>query len=566
MFGIKRQTVFTNPQGTFTFSGDHTGDPAADFLLGLDHTYAQDSSEREGYIHYRQGETYFQDDWRVAPRLTLNLGLRWVYFSNDTISGDQVTSFEPSLYNAAQAPIISSTGTFTVNGSNQPLTASGEAANLLNGLAFAGQNSVPSGFFIPTKKNFGPRAGFAYRITSDGSTSIRGGYGIGYSRIPTAQVYYAYGANPPYNQTANIFNSLLDNGTAGGVAQAPTPESLTSVPFKFVPASIQSYSLTLEHQVKNNMVATVAYAGSQSRHLTDGVGGGNDINFPLPVTTPSAAGCLPTGQGASASYDFDPCINSGTSSAQYTRPYAGYSSIDSQYDEGTGNYNALQASAVYHAGPSQFSVAYTWGKALATVGAHGSGNTTSQSAGPQNPRNFAAEYGPPSYDFRNDIVGTWVYEIPLFNHSSNKPAELALGHWSFQGLAAHQSGFALSPGLTTSTAGEADRPDAVTKVSKVGSKSEWFNTAAFQAPAYGFFGNASNGTIRGPGYTSVNLSLYKSFPIHDRLNLQFRAEAFNALNHPNFNNVDTGLGDGSYGQLTNTGDPRILELALKMSF
>src|ERR1035437_7541508 len=133
---------------------------------------------------------------------------------------------------------------------------------------------------------------------------------MGYSRIPRAQVSYAEGPTPPFNQTANILNSLLSNGTAGGSAVAPTPESLTSVPFSFVPASIQSYSLTLEHQVRNNMVATVAYAGSQSRHLTDGVGGGNDINFPLPVTAPTAAGCLPAGQTASASNDFDPCINS----------------------------------------------------------------------------------------------------------------------------------------------------------------------------------------------------------------------------------------------------------------
>jgi hypothetical protein len=565
MFGIKRQTVFTNPQGSFNFSGVHTGDPAADFLLGLNASYSQDSSEREGYIHYRQGEAYVQDDWRVKPRLTLNLGVRYVYFSNDTISGDQVTSFEPSLYQSTQAPVVTTNGSFIVNDLNQPLTASGQPANLLNGLAFAGKNRVPDGFFIPVKTNFGPRVGFAYRLTKDGTTSIRGGYGIGYSRIPTAQIYYAFGANPPFNQTANILNSLLSNGTAGGSAVAPTPESLTSVPFSFKPASIQSYNLTLERQVKSDMVTTIAYAGSQSRHLTDGVGGGNDINFPLPVNTPSTAGCLPAGQTPSASYDFDPCINNGTSSAQYTRPYQGYSSIDYQYDKGTGNYNAFESSLVYHVGASQLSAAYTWSKALTTVGGRGSGNTTSQSAGPQNPRNFAAEYGSPSYDFRNNVVLTWVYDIPYFSHSS-KPVELALGHWSFQGLAAHQSGFALSPGLSTSTNGMASRPNVIGKISKVGKKSEWFDTTAFQAPNFGFFGTASNGTIRGPGYTSLNLSLYKSFPIYDRLNLQFRAEAFNALNHPNFNSVDTGVGSGSYGQLTNTGDPRIIELALKMSF
>ncbi len=565
MFGIKRQTVFTNPQGTFNFSGAHTGDPAADFMLGLNSSYQQDSTEREGYFHYRQGEAYVQDDWKVMPRLTVNLGVRWVYFSNDTVSGDQVSSFYPSLYDSSQAPAVTTGGAFNVNGTNQPLTGSGQVANLENGLAFAGKNGIPSGFFIPVKTNFGPRVGFAYDLSGHGTTSIRGGYGIGYSRIPTAVIYYAFGDNPPFNQSANVTNSLLSNGTAGGSAVAASPENLDDVPSSFTPAQIQTYSLTLEHQFMSNMVATVAYAGNQSRHLTSGVGGGNDINWPLPLTSPSVAGCLPSGQAASASYDFDPCINSGASSPQYSRPYLGYSTIDDQYDEGTGNYNAFESSLQYRVGASQFTMAYTRSKALATVGGHGSGSTTSQGSGPQNPRDWAAEYGPPSYDFPNDINGTWVYAIPFFKNS-NGATQLALANWSFQGLVLHQSGFALSPGMSLSTSGLAARPNVVGSIQKVGKLSEWFNTSAFQAPNYGFYGDARNGTIRGPGYTSANISLYKSFPIHDRLNLQLRAEAFNVLNHPNFNSVDTGLGDGTYGNVNGAGDPRIMEFAVKMFF
>ena len=565
MFGIKRQTVFTNPQGSFSFSGVHTGDPAADYMLGLDSSYSQASTEREGAFHYRQGEAYVQDDWRVTPRLTLNMGLRWVYFSNDTVSGDQVSDFNPALYSAAQAPVVTPGGSFVLNGSNQPLNSAGQPANLLNGLIFAGQNGVSSGFFTPVKTNFGPRFGFAYDLSGHGTTSLRGGYGIGYSRIPTAQIYYAFGQNPPYNQSANILNSLLSNGTAGGTAVAPTPQNLNNIPLSFTPSQIQSYSLTLEHQIKTNIVGVLAYTGSQSRHLASGVGGGNDINWPLAVTAPSAAGCLAAGQQASASYDFDPCINSGTSSSNYTRPYLGYSTINQQYDEGSANYNALQSSVNYRAGASQFSLAYTFSKTLATVAGHGAGSTTSQGSGPQNPRDWHAEYGPPSYDFTNDVTATYVYVIPYFNHSS-KPVELTLGGWSVQGLFLHQSGFALSPGMGTSTAGLASRPAQVGSYQKLGHLSEWFDTSAFVAPAYGFYGDAKNGTIRGPAYTSLNLSLYKTFPLHDRFNLQFRAEAFNALNHPNFKNVDTGLGDGSYGQVNSAGDPRILELALKLSF
>ncbi len=565
MFGIKRQTVFTNPQGSFNFSGVHTGDPAADYMLGLDSSYNQDSTEREGYFHYRQGETYFQDDWRATPRLTLNMGLRWVYFSNDTVSGDQVSSFYPRLYDPAQAPVVTTNGSFVVSSTNEPLTAAGTPANLLNGLAFAGKNGIPDGFFIPVKTNFGPRFGFAYDLTGHGTTSVRGGYGIGYSRIPTAVIYYAYGVNPPFNQSANITNSLLTNGTAGGSAVAPTPQNLNDVPSSFTPSQIQSYSLTLERQFKSNLVGVVAYAGSQSRHLTSGIGGGNDINWPVPVNSPSVAGCLPSGQPAASSYAFDPCINSGASSPQYTRPYMGYSTVNYQYDEGSGNYNALESSLRYNTGASQFSLAYTWSKALSTVGGHGSGSTTSQSSGPQNPRNWAAEYGPPSYDFTNDLAGTWVYALPSLSRS-NKAMELALGHWSLQGLVLHQSGFALSPGLSLSTAGLAARPNIVGSKRKVGRLDEWFDTTAFQAPEFGFYGDARNGIIRGPGYTSANVSLYKSFPLYERLNLQIRAEAFNVLNHPNFNGVDTGLGSGTFGHINGAGDPRIMEFAMKMFF
>lgn len=563
IFGIKRQNVFTNPQGSFSFDGVHTGDPAADYLLGLDSSYSQASTQKLGFYHYRQGEAYVQDDWRVTPALTLNMGMRWIYFSSDTASGDEVTGFNPALYNAAQAPVVNINGTLQVNSANQPVTSTGQIANLLDGLEFAGQNGVPSGFFIPVKTNFAPRVGFAYDVFGNGKTSVRGGYGIGYSRIPLEQIYAAFGQNPPYNLSANVLNSSLSNGTAG-TAAAPTPQSLDNPPLTFRPAQIQSYSLTLEDQVRPSMVASIAYAGSQSRHL-ETFQGGYDFNFPLPVAAPSTSGCLAPGQASSTSYQFDPCINTGVASENYTRPFQGYASMENEYDEGTANYNSLQTSLTYRTGPTQFSLAYTYSKALATIGAHGAGATTSQGSAAQNMRNFHAEYGPPSYDFTNDFTATWVYSIPFFSHSS-RAARLALADWSFAGLALHQSGFAMSPGLTTSTAGLAIRPNQAAPYQKVGKLGEWFNTSDFAAPAYGFFGNASNGMIRGPGYTSINVALYKTFPVTHRLDLQFRAEAFNVANHPNFESVDTNLGDANFGQVTSAGDPRILEFAAKVLF
>lgn len=563
MFGIKRQNVFTNPQGSFSFSGVHTGDPAADFLLGLDSTYSQASSQKLGSYHYRQGAAYIQDDWNILRDLTLNLGMRWVYFSPDTVSGDQVTTFNPALYDPAEAPVENVNGTLQVNGSNQPVTASGKPANLLNGLEFAGKNGVPSGFFIASKTNFAPRVGFAYNLFGKGRTSIRGGYGIGYSRIPLEQIYNAFGQNPPYNNSANVINSLLSNGTAG-TAAAPTTQTLNNVPLHFVPSQIQTYSLSVEHQIIPNMIATVAYGGSLGRHLMT-YQGGYDFNFPLPVSQPSTSGCLAPGQVASSQYNFDPCINAGLASADYTRPYKGYSTMNNEYDEGSSNYNSLQTSLRYRTSRLQLTLAYTYEKVLGTIGSHSAGSAGSQSTPAQNPRNFHAEYGPPSYDFTNDFAATWVYNIPLFDGSSRILKE-TLGDWTFAGLALAQSGFAMSPGISTSTRGLAIRPNEVLPYSKVGKLNEWFNTKAFAAPQYGFFGDARNGVIRGPGYTSFNVALYKTWPIYHRLSTQFKAEAFNVANHPNFKAVDTSLGDASYGQVTSAGDPRILEFALKMMF
>jgi hypothetical protein len=237
-----------------------------------------------------------------------------------------------------------------------------------------------------------------------------------------------------------------------------------------------------------------------------------------------------------------------------------------EYDEGTSNYNALESSLIYRGSALQFTLAYTYQKALATIGAHGAGNTTSQSVPAQNMRDFHAEYGPPSYDFTNDISSTWVYNLPFFNRASSMILRNVLGNWAFSGLALHQSGFAMSPANDLSTAGLAIRPNQVLPYSKVGKLGEWFNTNGFAAPPYGFFGNASNGTIRGPGYTSFNVTLAKTWMVKNRFATQFRAEAFNVANKPNFESVDTGLGDGDYGQVTSAGDPRILEFALKLSY
>jgi hypothetical protein len=129
IFGIKRQNLFSQTMGNWTFNGVHTNDPVADYLLGLDSSYFQTSAERRGYFRYRQVEAYIQDDWKVTRRLTLNLGLRDVYFSPDTMQGNGFSDFDPKRWDPTKAAAVQANGLFVVNGNGPPLTSTGAVAD-----------------------------------------------------------------------------------------------------------------------------------------------------------------------------------------------------------------------------------------------------------------------------------------------------------------------------------------------------------------------------------------------------------------------------------------------------
>jgi hypothetical protein len=573
IFGIKRQNFFSNTHGSYNFSGVHTNDPMADYLLGLDSSFYQASGQRQGYYHYRQVEGYIQDDWKVSKRLTLNLGLREVWYSPDTISNQPWTDFDPSTYSAANAPVVQPNGNFVTNSAGVPLNAAGQPVPdyLTNGLAFAGQNGTPEGIYKAKIWNLGPRVGFAYDVFGDGKTSIRGGFGIGYSRVPFSN--YASLNNPPFITNVNLINGTLSNPSLGSSAAAITGSNLNFIgpPNNlYKPTQLQTWSFTVEREVVKQSVVSLAYTGSATHNLN----GSYDYNFPVPIAGPSInnPGCLRPGQSIPATgFQFDPCLNASLVSSDYTRPYKGWSSINTGGADGAasyrgnGNYNSFQAGWKYSSNTITATAAYTFSKALADVASRGFQSSGQTGNGAQNPADFAAEYGPVGFDRTHIFTSSYIWELPFLRNTKGFVG-VAFGGWMFSGLTVIESGFALSPGLSISNTGLASRPNVVGTMSYPHTVNEWFNTSVFAAPAWGFYGNAGVGIIRSPSENVWNWSLFKTFPIKERFKLQFRAEAFNIFNHPSFGNVDTSLGSGTFGQVTSALNPRIMEFALRLTF
>ena len=568
IWGIKRQNLFSTAEGSYFFSGVHTGDPVADYLLGLNASFFQTSGERRGYFHYHQVEPYFQDDWKVNPRLTLNLGLRYVYFSPDTMESNAYTDFDPKRWDAKKAPVVLADGTLKTNGQGVPVTGGGQPADLLNGAVFAGKDGVPEGIYNAWKKGFAPRFGFALDLTGKGTTVLRGGYGIGYSRIPFGN--YASLNNPPFITSVTLLNgTLTDPGAGVAGAKTPTGMNIIGPPnATFRPTMIQTWSLTLERQINPRSVASVGYVGSGARHVK----ASRDFNFPLAVSGPSVDDpkCLQAGQTIpSGGFNFDPCLNRNVVSSNFTRPFVGWGGFGSGHGAGTyfgtSNYHSLQIGFRYAAGRDLSSnTAYTWGKTLTDVANRGfDGRNTG--SGAQDPRNFRAEYGRPGWDRTHIFTLGYIYEIPFLKNRTNFIGQ-ALGHWTFSGIAVIQSGFAFAPGLATTTNGLASRPNVVGNVEGPKTLENWFNKGAFVAPPFGFFGNAGTGLIQGPGEQTWNMALFKTVPIREEFKFQFRVETFNIWNHANFDAVNTSLGSPNFGQVTRAMEPRILEFGLRLTF
>jgi hypothetical protein len=541
LFGTKRQSNFSASAGDWTFTGQFTGDAIADYLLGDSATFMQTSTETRYYLHYPLDSPYIQDRWKATRRLTITGGLRVEFEPAPNLQHDFGSVFDPAVYNPANAPIVNTSGTITPTATYNPL----------NGLIINGINGTPLNFTSTHEWYWGPAFGFAYDVFGDGRTSLRGGY-----QITTQNGFYEAGGNgapagnPPFVKGLTLITPSFPNPTGAQVAP-PSAPTITSEDVKTYQSPMyENYSLSLEHQFADNWFASIAGAGSNGRHLPSSW----NINQPLPDPP----------------YGFNPLINPGTIFQNIYSPYLGYAAINSIEFNDNVNWDALEINLRHPVGHNLFlNVAYTWQHGLATATATGSSGATSfEASSPQDIYHPQLWYGTESFNAPQVFTVSAIWGLPWYRNASGWKG-LALGGWQYSDITTLQSGFALNPGLSTSTPGLATVSDRVA-TSETGPKTaqEWFNTAAFAAPPAGYFGNAAPGSIQGPGVVDFDMALYKDFRIRERASVEFRAEAFNILNHTNFNGsgISTNFGAGNFGQATTALDPRIFEFALRFQF
>ena len=590
------------------FPANSTGNPFADLLLGNIASFGQQDHLLKYYNRYKLFEPYFQDDWRVTDRLTLNLGLRLSLFETYREKQHQAFNFDPSRYVQGQTSV-------NQDDTVKNLTANGLApsvTNLPNGIVQCGVTSgIPDGCMPGHLFNPAPRIGFAWDPFGNGKWAVRGGYGIFFEHTNGNEANTESLENsPPLATTVSQSDISGYTNIGGAVSGVQFPLSVVSIPYKQVTwPYMQQWHFDVQHDLGRSTVATVSYVGSKGTHLTrqsdlnqlyptpgsqnpyvpGETFGANDCNSPdgfgIPMlgTTPSGA-AIPYSVNASG-LPQGPAVNVGVSAcgalADPLRPYPGYGTITHLELESSSTYNALQASVRRTAGQLNLSAAYTWSHSIDDSSDRGDGSLV-------NAYNFAANRASSNFDQRQILNFSYIWDLPFFRGAGLRHA--LLGGWQYSGILGISTGTPFSVTNPTDSAGVAagvgsgSRADLVgdpntgfSRVSSAGTGPLWYNPAAFAVPTALTFGDSGRNVLRNPRRTNFDMALFKHFTIKESLAFEFRAEAYNVFNHTEWGSIagdggsaggagNNSLGAGQFLYITTVHNARILQLALKFIF
>lgn len=518
---------------------------------------------------------YFQDDWAITRKLTLNLGVRWEHFGlTGEAGGAQANFIQASSNSSAGAKFYMTAGHKTSPG----LSPSFTDALARDGIEIVYTNQYGTGMGVIQKLNFSPRVGFAYSLTP--KLVVRGAFGIFYGAFENRGGYPSLGYNYPFQYSigladnsnggiSNVTPVTYTNGTTGmlengmsGIPLDPADVSysglaLRGIQLHYQTPYTQGYNVTVQYQLTQHDSVEAGYVGSEARHLEAG-SGQNNVTELLPAGTPLT--------GGAGNYIPFPDFVSGM-------PYFG--------TIGNSSYNSLQTKWVHQTSMGlDMLMGYTLGRATTDAGDSLSGGGVS---GYRAPGIAGIKYdtGLAGFNITHAFVASGTYALPIgrgkdYLSGMTRAEDLLLGGWAVNTILTLDSGQPQTIGSQVSTgSGFSAYADVVPGVSKYrGGIQHYYNPAAFtNPPAVGSIGQTSlaplggpNTQVNGPGYQDFDFSVFKSFQVTENSHAEFRAEAFNLTNTPSFNlptNTDY-LDDVNFGQITSTrSNARELQFAFK---
>ncbi|HLJ91514.1 MAG TPA: hypothetical protein VKZ53_32240 [Candidatus Angelobacter sp.] len=542
-------------EGNFQFNGAFTGNAIADFMLG-DVSQYQRQTEADYATASTEWAGFLQDDWKVARKLTLNLGLRYFVQTPWVINSGGI-AFSARDFGATWAPGFQTQRFETVP---SDIIWPGDKGP---------EGIVPRGLYRTPLHNFEPRIGLAWDPHGDGRTAVRASYGIFHDIIVPDAVDQTGSVQPyVYREIFPAPPGGLTNPYLGQPDPWPYRAYQQSSPQFFPPAFasgldintrnavIQSWMLDIEHQLTDNFLVDLAYAGK----VTDGL---------IMITDANPANFIPGTNAQGQPLSTLANVNS-------RRPYAPtWASIRLVGSYGRASYHSLQISTQYRLRRGlSFQTAYTYSHSLDM----NSNFNVAASWQEQTPFCLDCEKGNADFDLTHVLEASWVYNIPTAFSGIRGPAGSAaraiLGNWELSGITRITSGFPFSclAGTGHSLNGlNNDRCDTVGNWRLPSGRStnakvqEFFNTDAFVTNPIGTLGTSGRNFLRGPARHNIDLALMKNFPVmNDRYGrFQFRAEFFNAFNWVNFNNPVNVLSSPAFGRISSAGDPRLIQFALK---
>jgi hypothetical protein len=584
--------------GTFSFFGSgtqSTGNGIADFLLGLPDFYSQQSSPAF-YESAANGGIFAQDSWRVRPNVTINYGLRWDYITPWAEQHHQTTTF--------------------VQGVESTTFPGAPLGYLVPGDPLPNGSRIPAAIAPSPLDNFSPRVGIAYsprfsdrflgRLSGGpGKTSIRAGAGRFFTAVEGLTVAYPTG-NPPYGLTytspeapmmATPFVGALTgtkfiqqfpvNVPPYNVSPAnpdphvdwsrytPISGAGSVYPFNKTPYTM-SANLTIERQLGSNMLFSIGYIGSLSRHLlaVHDVNPGNpalclSLSQPQDVR-PGTPTCGPFGENNVYTRS-DGTIVNGT-----RLPYPNTIGTNAVYENmGNANYNSLQTSLKRTTGRLTFLASYTYGKSM---------DWTSSIQEQVNPFDFRKEYAISAFDLKHNFVFSYNYELPL--DKLLRASNCLTQGWAISGVTRYATGLPVTFQSFGDNALVQVQNNGVNSVSidlpnynpSLGTLNVnhnprnnplAFNTKPFSPNALGTFGNSSRRFFYGPGINNYDMALRKTTRVTESASLEFRFETFNTFNHAQFdgaNAVDGNRDDATFGQILRSQPGRVSQVAIKFLF